>query len=110
MGILAALLFIFGVYVAVKRFRGREVPEDTREFGARIGRSAHAAIPLPGLMGQSSADLLPSGPIEDRVGTDEHHLLVVDAAGRPLAQEAPPMPNAPYREPPLKRRRRRSPR
>lgn len=87
MGIFAVLVLAFGIYLWVKRAQRREVPEETRELGARLGRSAHAAIPLPGLTGQSSEDLVSSGPIKDEIGTEEHHQIVVDTSPRP----APPV-------------------
>jgi hypothetical protein len=112
MAVLAVLLFAYGVYAVVQRLRGLRVSEETREFSARLGRTAHAAIPLPGLTGQSSTDLLPSGPQRDGIGTEDHHRLVLDASGQPLAVRVEPPRASPYRvapaatpEPRRKRRR-----
>jgi hypothetical protein len=91
MGILAALVLAFGAYLMVMRWRKRDLPEETRELGARLGRSAHGALPLPGLTGQAPADFMPTGPIVDPVGTDEHHALVLDARGRPVVADPSPV-------------------
>jgi len=102
MGVFAFLLFVFGVYVLVLRARRSEMPEDTRQIGARLGRSMHSAVPLPGLMGQAPADFMPE-PYRESIGPDESHTLVVDASGKPVtksdAREARPL--GPYRDPAL---------
>jgi hypothetical protein len=73
MGIAAAVVFVFGVYALFKRLRGEKIPEETRQLGGRIGRSVHAAVPLPGLMGQAPASMLPE-PEPDRIGPEEGHV------------------------------------
>ncbi|MDI1451051.1 hypothetical protein [Polyangium sp. 6x1] len=101
MGILVFLVFVFGVYTFVARLRRKEIPEETRQIGARLGRSAHGAIPLPGLMGQAPADFMPAEPWRETVGPPDDHTLVLDAAGRPVANEPLPDPGdlGPYRDP-----------
>ena len=101
MGILAFLIFVFGVYSFLARLRRKGIPEDTRQLGARLGRSAHGAIPLPGLMGQAPADYLPDEPWRGTIGPPDDHTLVLDASGRPVQNEAPADLNAlgPYRDP-----------
>jgi hypothetical protein len=79
MEIAAAVVFVFGVYLLYKRLRGEKVPEETRELGGRIGRSVHAAVPLPGLMGQAPASMLPE-PEPDRIGPDEAHIASLTGA------------------------------
>jgi len=101
MGIFVFLVFVFGVYTFVARLRRKAIPEETRQFGAKLGRSAHGAIPLPGFMGQAPADYMPTEPWRETIGPPDDHTLVLDAAGRPLAYEPPPEPGdlGPYRDP-----------
>jgi hypothetical protein len=101
MGILVFLVFVFGVYTFIARLRRKELPEETRQLGARLGRSAHGAIPLPGLMGQAPADFMPAEPWRESVGPSDEHTLVLDASGRPVTNEEPAEPNdlGPYRDP-----------
>jgi len=101
MMIAAFFIFVFGVYWFVMRWRNKVIPDDHREFGARIGRSVHAAVPIPGLAGQSPADILP-GPYKESIGPEESHTLVLDATGRPVANDDPADSTlGPYRDPDL---------
>ncbi|MDC0745688.1 hypothetical protein [Polyangium mundeleinium] len=99
--VLAFLVFVFGVYTFITRLRRKEIPEETRQLGAQIGRAAHGAIPVPGLMGQAPADYMPTEPWRETIGPPDDHTLVVDAAGRPVTYEPPAAPGdlGPYRDP-----------
>ncbi|MDI3288561.1 hypothetical protein [Polyangium sp. 15x6] len=101
MGILVFLVFVFGVYTFVARLRRKEIPEETRQLGAKLGRTAHGAIPLPGFMGQAPADYMPVEPWRETIGPPDDHTLVLDAAGRPVTNEPPVEPGdlGPYRDP-----------
>lgn len=76
MGFLVAILLIFGVYAFVKQVRGKKLPPEAQEFGGRLGRSIHGAIPLPGLMGQPPASMMPE-PAPDEVGPESNHIVVI---------------------------------
>lgn len=105
MGLLVVLILVLGVYKLVLRARNREVPEEARQFGARIGRTAQGIASVQfqatGLGGQTAADLLPQGPIRESIGPEETHTLVLDASGRPIVQDelAGPSDLGPYRDP-----------
>ncbi|MDC3957099.1 hypothetical protein [Polyangium jinanense] len=101
MGILVFLVFVFGVYTFIARLRRKEIPEETRQLGAKLGRTAHGAIPLPGFMGQAPADYMPAEPWRETIGPPDDHTLVLDAAGRPVTNEPLPDPGdlGPYRDP-----------
>lgn len=98
MGVFAWILFGFGAYVLLRKLFGRRPSEDARVFGARLGRSAHGALPLPGLMGQAPVDPNPEVP-PDGLTPDpaEGHVLVLPAA-------PPAAPPGPYRRPASARR------
>lgn len=99
MVIVAFFLFVFGVYWFVARWRRKELPEEDRQFGARVGRSVHAAVPIPGFAGQAPADFL-FEPYKESIGPEESHTLVVDAKGRPIVEEENPESTlGPYRDP-----------
>ncbi len=99
MVIVAFFLFVFGVYWFVARWRRKELPEDDRQFGARVGRSVHAAVPIPGFAGQAPADFL-FEPYKESIGPEESHTLVVDAKGRPIVEEENSESTlGPYRDP-----------
>jgi hypothetical protein len=90
MGIFAVILLIFGVYMFAKRRRGEKISDDDREFSARLGRSAHAALPLPGLTGQPPASMMP-GPVVDEIGPESGHIVVIkgpDDQGEELSSSA----------------------
>ena len=120
--VVVVIVFVLGGYLFMRRSMKREVPPDVQELGSRVGRSIHAAIPIRGIAGQSSADF-ESGPVVDGIGSEDHHILMVDARGRPVVQEpAPPADEEPPVEavrsvatttpddpPPRRRRRRRRP-
>ena len=78
-----------------------KLPEETRELGARLGRSAHGAIPLPGLMGQAPADYMPAEAWRESIGPPDDHTLILDASGQPVTNEVPAdlSPLGPYRDP-----------
>ena len=99
MVIVALFLFAFGVYWYVLRWHRKVIPEDDRQFGARVGRSLHAAVPLPGVAGQPPPDFM-FEPYKESVGPDESHTLVLDEKGRPIAAQTV-MDSAfgPYRDP-----------
>lgn len=105
MVIVAFFLFVFGVYWLVGRWRNKQLPEDERQFGARVGRSVHAAVPIPGFAGQAPADFLYE-PYKESVGPEEHHTLVLDAKGRPIVDvEKTDSTLGPYRDPDVAARR-----
>lgn len=101
MSIVVFLVFVFGVYTFIARLRRKEIPEETRQLGARLGRTAHGAIPLPGFMGQAPADYMPAEPWRETVGPPDDHTLVLDAAGRPVTNVPTVDPGelGPYRDP-----------
>jgi hypothetical protein len=99
MVIVALFLFAFGVYWYVVRWHRKQIPEDDRQFGARVGRSLHAAVPLPGVAGQAPPDFM-FEPYKESVGPEESHTLVLDEKGRPIAaQTALDSTLGPYRDP-----------
>lgn len=99
MVIVALFLFAFGVYWYVLRWHRKEIPEDDRQFGARVGRSLHAAVPLPGVAGQPPPDFM-FEPYKESVGPEESHTLVLDEKGRPLVEQNPlDSTLGPYRDP-----------
>jgi hypothetical protein len=86
MGIIVFVIFAFGVYMFVKKARGRQLSPEAQEASGRLGRSIHASVPLPGLMGQAPASMMPErGP--DEIGPDESHILTVPSPHD--AREAP---------------------
>lgn len=98
MEIVAVFLFVFGIVWFVKRWRNK-LPEDDRQFGARIGRSVHAAVPIPGFSGQAPPDFL-FEPYKESVGPEESHTLVLDAKGHPVVDdENVESTLGPYRDP-----------
>lgn len=98
MAIVAVFLFVFGVVWFVKRWRNK-LPESDRQFGARVGRSVHAAVPIPGFAGQAPADFM-FEPYKESIGPEESHTLVLDAKGRPVvAAENVDSTLGPYRDP-----------
>jgi hypothetical protein len=105
MGFLVLLLLVFGIHFIVTRVRKRETSEQDREFRGRVGRTVHgmaaAQIQVPGLAGQTAADLVPQGPIRESVGPEESHTLVLDASGRPVTRDESDGPSdlGPYRDP-----------
>lgn len=99
MVIVAFFLFVFGVVWFVKRWRYKELPAPDREYGARLGRSVHAAVPIPGFAGQAPPDF-GFEPYKESVGPEESHVLVLDAKGRPVGQdELIDSTLGPYRDP-----------
>lgn len=99
MVIVAFFLFVFGVVWFVKRWRCKELPALDREYGARLGRSVHAAVPIPGFAGQAPPDF-GFEPYKESVGPEESHVLVLDARGRPIGQdELIGSTLGPYRDP-----------
>lgn len=104
MVIVAFFLFVFGVVWFVKRWRNK-LPEDDRQFGARVGRSVHAAVPIPGFAGQAPPDFL-FEPYKESIGPEESHTLMVDAKGRPIGLEQNVDSTlGPYRDPDVAVRR-----
>lgn len=104
MVIVAVFLFVFGVVWFVKRWRYKELPENERQYGARVGRSVHAAVPLPGFAGQAPPDFM-FEPYKESIGPDESHTLVVDAKGRPVVDMDVDSTLGPYRDPDVAARR-----
>lgn len=104
MVIVALFLFAFGVYWFIARWSRKGMAESDRQFGARVGRSVHAAVPLPGFAGQAPPD---DGfePYKESVGPEENHMLLVDAKGRPVVDEDASM-LGPYRDPDVAAKRR----
>jgi hypothetical protein len=76
MAFVVLVLFVFGIYAFVKRARGKQLPEEAQAFGGRLGRSIHGSVPLPGLMGQAPASMMPA-PAPDEIGPDESHIVVM---------------------------------
>jgi hypothetical protein len=75
MGIVAFVLFVFGIGTwLVRRGRGGS-GETSREVGARIGRSIHGAMPIRGLAGQSSNDLVSPHRAPDEIGPEDAHVV-----------------------------------
>jgi hypothetical protein len=98
MVIVAFFLFVFGVVWFVKRWRNK-LPESDRQFGARVGRSVHAAVPIPGFAGQAPPEFM-FEPYKESIGPEESHTLVLDAKGRPIvAEEHVDSTLGPYRDP-----------
>jgi hypothetical protein len=98
MVIVALFLFAFGVYWFIARWSRRGMREDDRQFGARVGRSVHAAVPLPGFAGQAPPDFM-FEPYKESVGPEESHVLVLDAKGRPVVDDEGASMLGPYRDP-----------
>jgi hypothetical protein len=112
------VLFVFGIYSFVKRARGKQLPDEAKEFGGRLGRSIHGSVPLPGLMGQAPASMMGErGP--DEIGPEEEHVVVMKPPEGPRGDEPsaadleevrsrldamfppdPPRPRRPRRPPP----------
>ncbi len=89
MEIAALFILVFGIYLFLKRRRGEQLPEETRELSSRVGRSFHAAaaVPFPGLAGQPPASMMPE-PQPDEIGPEESHIVTLAAPKSPW--EAPP--------------------
>ncbi len=99
MVIVAFFLFVFGVVWFVKRRQSNDLPTSEREYAARVGRSVHAAVPIPGFAGQAPPDF-GFEPYKESVGPDENHILVVDTKGRPVGyDEQRGSTLGPYRDP-----------
>ena len=97
MVIVALFLFAFGVYWFIARWSKKGIAEGDRQFGARVGRSVHAAVPIPGFGGQAPPDYM-FEPYKESIGTEENHKLVIDANGRPVVEDDASK-LGPYRDP-----------
>lgn len=99
MVIVAFFLFVFGVVWFVKQRQSKDLPASEREYAARVGRSVHAAVPIPGFAGQAPPDV-GFEPYKESVGPDESHILVLDTKGRPVGyDEQLGSTLGPYRDP-----------
>lgn len=99
MVIVAVFLFVFGLYWFAMRWRNKALPEDERAYAARVGRSVHAAVPLPGFAGQAPPDW-GFEPYKESIGPEESHTLLVDDRGRPVIEETLDASTlGPYRDP-----------
>lgn len=99
MVIVAVFLFVFGLYWFALRWRNKSLPEDERAYAARVGRSVHAAVPLPGFAGQAPPDW-GFEPYKESIGPEESHTLLVDDRGRPVSSESFDTSTlGPYRDP-----------